>query len=258
LQHETKSSNSLQSMQQPERTIMPTRMIRDGFLDSEKINALSPEAECFFVRLILCADDHGRFDGRELMLKSRMYPLKPKMTVNNINRLLTECIKMELLIKYESNNKPYLLIPEFNQRLRAKKSKFPDPPKNCLTSDGHLQAGKNKMLETETETETETEGEKNIYDQKFELFWEVYPKRKGKKVGKKASLKNFKKITLSNIDRVIKNAKNYGLNNAYPKDPERFLRNDFWKDWDTPMENNPFNSSSSFTQKVPIRGLQRD
>ena len=71
---------------------------------------------------------------------------------------------------------------------------------------------------------------------KFQEFWSVYPKRNGKKVGKKATLDNFKKIPVEELDRVIRNAKNYGIKNDYAKDPERFLKKDFWKDWDEPPE----------------------
>jgi len=33
----------------------------------------------------------------------------------------------------------------------------------------------------------------------------------------------------------LTNTQNYGVNNEYAKDPERFLKNEFWKDWDTPQ-----------------------
>lgn len=84
--------------------------------------------------------------------------------------------------------------------------------------------------------EKKSKEEKNIYTEKFSLFWEIYPKRNGKKVGKQATWKKFQKLKLSDLDLIIKNAENYGVGNDYPKDPERFLKDDFWRDWDTPQK----------------------
>ena len=38
---------------------MPSRVIRDGILESESVNALSWEAELFFRRLMSVVDDFG-------------------------------------------------------------------------------------------------------------------------------------------------------------------------------------------------------
>jgi len=69
----------------------------------------------------------------------------------------------------------------------------------------------------------------------FEEFWKVYPLRKGKKVGRKKSLDIFLKLNSQDYGKIIRNANNYGINNDFPKDPERFLKDDFWKDWDSPQ-----------------------
>lgn len=73
-----------------------------------------------------------------------------------------------------------------------------------------------------------------VHAEKFLKFWEYYPKRNGKKVGKQTAGRIFKKIPAEELDRVIRNAINYGKTTDLPKDPERFLKNDFWKDWDQP------------------------
>ena len=86
---------------------------------------------------------------------------------------------------------------------------------------------------------TTDEGKNKTYQTFFDEFWSVYPKRNGKKTGKQAAFKNFKKIGIPLLTKVIANAKNYGINNDYPKDPERFLKNDLWKEWDTPQSASP-------------------
>jgi len=77
------------------------------------------------------------------------------------------------------------------------------------------------------------------YTLAFENFWNIYPKRKGKKIGKKESREKFFKQKETDLEHIIKNAENYGINNNFPKDPERFLSKEFWKQWDEPQTAEP-------------------
>ena len=54
---------------------MPNRVLRD-WTNSERMDELSFEAEIFFMRLIMKADDFGGFYGNTKLLKSHLYPLK--------------------------------------------------------------------------------------------------------------------------------------------------------------------------------------
>lgn len=105
--------------------------------------------------------------------------------------------------------------------------------KNINISNKHIDNSKEIVEGVQGEKE---ESQENIQEIKFPEFWKCYPKRKGKKVGKVNSLKMFKRIKEHELDRVIANAINYGIGNELPKDPERFLKDDFWKDWDKPSE----------------------
>lgn len=109
---------------------MPTRMIREGFLDSEKVNELSFFAECFFHRLMLVADDYGRFDARPAWLRSKLFPLKEDCEVSSANtsEALEVCATAGLVQLYAKDGKPYGVIPNFGQRLQRKHSLFPEPP----------------------------------------------------------------------------------------------------------------------------------
>ena len=105
---------------------MPNRILRP-WVDSEAVNSLSDAAEVFFVRLIQCADDYGRFYGSPMLLKSYLFPLKDKR-VSDIPRWIAECVKAGLLADYEVSGKRYIQIRKFNQRTRQSASRFPDPP----------------------------------------------------------------------------------------------------------------------------------
>jgi hypothetical protein len=140
---------------------MANRILRD-WTCSETINELSESAEIFFTRLIMKADDFGRFYGSTKLLKAQLYPLKD-INLKQIEKHRDECVKNGIIKFYIVGGKEYIEIKDFNQRLRLMKSKFPEPVLNdgqlsdsCQTSDG------SKRSETETEVETETETEVEI------------------------------------------------------------------------------------------------
>lgn len=86
---------------------------------------------------------------------------------------------------------------------------------------------------------------KDIYTHFFEDFWKEYPKRNGKIVGRKECLQYIKFIKPELYPEILKAVKNYAESeqskNGYCKDPIRFLKKDFWKDW---LE--PENKQSSY------------
>ena len=102
---------------------MPNRILRP-WLDSEAVNSLSDAAEIFFVRLIMAADDCGRFYGAPVLLKSYLYPLKNKR-VADIPRWVAECVNAGLIADYEVDGKRYLEIVNFNQPEPHGESSFP-------------------------------------------------------------------------------------------------------------------------------------
>jgi hypothetical protein len=69
----------------------------------------------------------------------------------------------------------------------------------------------------------------------FEKFWTEYPRRNGKRVGKQNTLKRFQSLSEDDWTTAIKAAVNYAnsqvAKNNYAKDPERFLKDDYWRDW---------------------------
>jgi hypothetical protein len=102
-------------------------------LESEVIDKLSANAERFFFRLMLRADDYGRYHAHPQLLRSNLFPLKSDIRSSDVSQWLTECEAVALVRTYESDSKRFLEIPKFNQRVRSD-SKFPRPP----WGDGHL------------------------------------------------------------------------------------------------------------------------
>lgn len=77
--------------------------------------------------------------------------------------------------------------------------------------------------------------DKELYEISFNEFWENYPKRNGKKIGKKITKVKFFKLKNSDLSDIIAATKNYSeskqVMDGFAKDPERFFKNDYWKDW---------------------------
>lgn len=105
---------------------MPSRLIREGILTSDRVNALSPEAEVFYRRLMSKVDDHGLFDARPDVLISALYPLRRGTTENTCLQMLAECIKSKLLQVYEIDGKRFLQMFDTRWKVRSE-PKFPPP-----------------------------------------------------------------------------------------------------------------------------------
>lgn len=106
---------------------MPTRLLREGLLTSDKINLLTAEEERFFTRLLLAVDDYGLCDGRPSILRSWCFPLKPEVSADDCERWLGALVKSGLVEVYEVDGKPYVHMFETRQRTRAQRSKYPMP-----------------------------------------------------------------------------------------------------------------------------------
>jgi len=159
-----------------------SRMIREGFLDSEKVAALSWRTECFFHRLLLVADDYGLFDARPTVLRTRLFPMHlDKVSNQDIQDCLHETEAAGLVRAYCVGGKDYVQIINFGQR-RQSKPKFPLPPDDgdspCNTVNHgsspystvtHREPRKSTAY-TETETKTYTESEPCSVNRGVEQF----------------------------------------------------------------------------------------
>lgn len=107
---------------------MPSRIIREGILTSEAINNLSYEAEVFYRRLHSVVDDYGRFFANPQLLRAHCYPLRlDTVTDKMIKQWVSECEKASLIQVYEQDGKGYLQVEKFDQQIRQKRMKFPEP-----------------------------------------------------------------------------------------------------------------------------------
>ena len=120
---------------------MPTRLLRDGILSSERINKLDSAGEVFYRRLMSKVDDYGCFDGRPSILRAELFPLRvDRVREADISRWMAECQKAGLIVLYEADGKPYLQMLDTGWQQRSK-PKYPLPTdSNCkqLETTAHL------------------------------------------------------------------------------------------------------------------------
>lgn len=107
---------------------MPTRRISDKICRSEDYKAMTLFQRDLFWRLIVNADDFGRFDGRLNILKGALYPLD-SVTDKSVDEGLKGLATLGIVDLYEVDGRPYLRIINWltYQQQRAAKSKYPAP-----------------------------------------------------------------------------------------------------------------------------------
>lgn len=109
---------------------MPTRLIREGILSSDRVDQLDWPAEVFYRRLMSKVDDHGLYDARASILRSQLYPLKvDRVREADITRWIAMCEKAGLIVLYEAGGKPFLQMLDTKWEKRGK-PKFPLPDEN--------------------------------------------------------------------------------------------------------------------------------
>jgi hypothetical protein len=140
-----------------------------------------------------------------------------------------------------SNGYVYIKIPKFVEladnyhRLKGFREKQNDNKLVVIKKEND-----NKLI---TSKEVEVEEDKDIKKESikkenfnFEKFWNLYPKRNGKKVGKQECQIFIKdKIKPNEHEPLLKATGHYAnsdeVKRGYARDPIRFLKKDYWQDW---------------------------
>ena len=159
---------------------MPTRYLKPGIRDSERINLLSPSAEVLYYRLLVTVDDFGRTDARPAMLKAACFPIRDSATPKACAAWLAELQEAELLEVYEVDGKPYMQMLRWDNIPRATSSKFPSLPEIRAQLHTSVCSPRTVVPLTVTVTETETVPAVPAGGVGFSLLWLAYPRKTAK------------------------------------------------------------------------------
>lgn len=138
-------------------------MLRD-WTDSIKFDGISAEAERLFTRLIMKADDYGRFHADPRLIKAACFPLIDNLRSPDIARWLDELSTRQLILRYEADGRSIAVIVNYGQRLKSSRAKFPPMEGESAdwlpTSDyfQKLPATSGKFRSEENRREVEDEG----------------------------------------------------------------------------------------------------
>lgn len=160
---------------------MPTRLLREGILTSDRVDTLDPPAEVFYRRLMSKVDDHGLYDARPSILRSMLYPLRvDRVREADISRWMAACQKAGLIALYQHDGKPYLQMLRTGWQARSE-AKFPLPAENtCLQPQTPV-----AVFGVGVVVEDVVPAGPDLFDE----FWQEYPKKKAKDEARKAFVK---------------------------------------------------------------------
>lgn len=115
---------------------MPNRIIRESIRRSETLAQLSGDEERLFWRLLVVADDYGRFDGRPEVIRGECFQVMlGKVSGAKVTSWLNSLTRVGLIVAYSVDGRPYLAVKNWSkyQDTRAKYSKWPAPSEASLT-----------------------------------------------------------------------------------------------------------------------------
>src|SRR5690606_17499319 len=110
---------------------MPNRILKESICTSDTLAQLTAEEERLFYRLIVQADDWGRFDGRAQVIRAACFPLQlDDITTDDVESWLHRLADVGLIRFYTVDGRRYLYFATWHkhQQKRAKHSKWPEPP----------------------------------------------------------------------------------------------------------------------------------
>lgn len=224
---------------------MPTRILRDGILTSERVACLGWAEECFYRRLMSVADDHGRFYALPALILAACYPLHlKKVSDSDIEKWLHACVGAALVRVYPAKDgKRYLQILDFGQRIQSK-SKFPEPVEESpLPAVGHHAMQESTVDHGGSPEVTVNNGlvvvevvvEKNSLGRqadRFDEFYAVYPKHvKGKPAREKWKAKRLDAkadLIIADVKKRLASDKRWA--EGFIPDPTTYLSQERWDD----------------------------
>ena len=116
---------------------MPSRVIREDILDSQRYWSVGIEARQLFFHLMLLADDFGLVSLAPIFVRRRCFDDAP--TPAKIDKLIEQMHDADLLRIYTVGDGAmparYGFIPRFGQRMRQMKARHPKPPEALYADD---------------------------------------------------------------------------------------------------------------------------
>lgn len=173
---------------------MPSRILREGIIDSESFGSLTEGAQLLYYRLLSMVDDFGRYEANPRLLIIRLFPwaqdrYDAHMMASRLGEL-SEGLDPRIKL-YSVGNKQYLEIIDSQRTPRARKSRYPDPLESVGVHRTPLESVVKQQTSSNTNTNTNTNtGEESAREtaDEFEFVdwceavWARHPKKTYKRL----------------------------------------------------------------------------
>lgn len=238
------------------------RTIKPDFFRSRSLARCSIAARLTFAGLWCEADDHGRGIADARLLKGSIWPLDDAVKVANVEGHLTELQNTQHITIYTIGVDNFYEIHSWEKHQAAAYRRgdaiHPEPLPLLEIQEPHDQTckemrdarpivlegkglegiGREKACDPKT-GRVDVPNSVPIPDD-FPEFWNLYPKRNDKKLGKATSGRLWSKLSHGDRAVALSAVTNYAeacdTALTISKDPERWLRGRCWVDWLEPAK----------------------
>lgn len=244
------------------------RTIKPEFWTSEQVADCSPTARLLFVGLWTFSDDAGRHPASVKRLKMEVFPAD-NFTLDQVHCMVNELIRAGLVKQYTHKGERFWVVTGWHhQKIEKPNVKYPEPREfddvsatlrgvvgdessNGSRAVDHVYVMESKGMESKGVESNGKEGilpatdvaekkTKPELPEAFTTFWKAYPAREGKRRGKATAFKLWKAIHPDERALLQTATEHYAASkearDGFAKDPERFFKADWWRDWIEPPE----------------------
>lgn len=208
-----------------------SRNIKPGFCQNEELIELPFETRLLFALLPMFADREGRLEDRPKKIKIQVFPADNL----DFDPMLQALHDKEFIRRYSVEGIPYIQIINFtkhqNPHMKEAESTIPAPGEHQTSTrqaqDKHQTSPADSLNLIPDSLNNRSSG-----DDRFDEFWEVYPRKRKKK----AARATWKKIKLDQqADMIIadvgKRSKHDGSwMKGFIPDPTSYLNGELWND----------------------------
>jgi len=220
---------------------MRARNIKPGFFMNDQLADVPFEGRLLFQGLWCIADREGKLDDRPRRIQAEIFPYDDV----DVDALLAQLEAEKLIIRYETEECRYILIPTFlkhqNPHQNERPSCIPDPEDLAPKTEGLATKEESaQVMEEHTPADSlnhESLNHEEDLDQEgqpdpFDTFWELYPRKVGKGQAKRAFVAALKKTDLSTIIQSLERQLPAWKNRepAFVPHPTTWLNGDRWED----------------------------
>lgn len=208
-------------------------MVHNSIWASGQVSRLSRDARLLYIGAITLGDDDGRFKGEPALLRSQIYPYDDDVKVADVAKWLGEIVAQNLLAEYVVEGQRYLYHPKWEdyqhiREDRRRDSNIPAPTLEFFPMSATRQPSGNQSVDKTPPKISKVKINKGnsidtsaVKDHAFQVLWEAYPL----KVGKKAAWKAWQRVEVTKelAARIMASLEQWRASDQWTKDAGRYI-----------------------------------